>query len=229
MLWCTVHPFQYLSNRNLCLLSYTYTTNTCKMYTFIFHTLAWIYFWCTVHPHQYDIRAFITCDAAKPSWSIRDYIQGIVRHGNYQGLDYTGPNFNLEGLQPYLTRASKGELFDDYFWQKLQFSRTKRWNLGRWMPPIVYASLKVVFLFFIWLQRLFKKWQKNAEMVSRGIPKASCIFNQFHWFHQFNWYHSFNSTGSMDSIRSIRSIYSFMTSIFLDLQLRQAGDILLIY
>ena len=92
-----MHPFQYLSNRNLCLLSYTYTTNTCKMYTFIFHTLAWMYFWCTLHPHQYDIRAFITCDAAKPSWSIRDYIQGIVRHGNYQGLDYTGAQLQPRG------------------------------------------------------------------------------------------------------------------------------------
>ena len=33
----------------------------------------------------------------------------------------------------------------------------------------------------------------------------------------------------MDFIRSIRSIYSFMTFIFLVLQLRQAEDILLIY
>ena len=46
------------------LLSYTYTTNTCKMYQFIFHTLAWMYFWCTLHPHQYQSRRNLWCSPA---------------------------------------------------------------------------------------------------------------------------------------------------------------------
>ena len=171
MLWCTVHPFQYLSNRNLCLLSYTYTTNTCKMYTFIFHTLAWIYFWCTVHPHQYDIRAFITCDAAKPSWSIRDYIQGIVRHGNYQGLDYTGAQLQPRGSPALFDSGVQRRTFRRLLLAKVAVFTNKKVELRTVDATYRLCVFKGGISFFIWLQRLFKKLQKNAEMVSRGIPK----------------------------------------------------------
>ena len=116
------------------------------------------------------------------------------------------------------------------FFQRKGWKRLKEWRevtfIKGWVKPIYISCL---FCRFLGVNGFWNKVKKNAEMVSRGIPKASCTFNQFHWFHQFNWYHSFNSSGFMDSIISIHSIYSFMTFIFLVLQLRQAGDILLIY
>ena len=52
-------------------------------------------------------------------------------------------------------------------------------------------------------------------MVSRGIPKALCTFNQFHWFNQFNQLIPFFQFHRVYGFHKIHLLHLFIHDIYL--------------